>query len=121
MTDHSHGNDNAQIAANMPSAEDCRKISDVFSRLGDGTRLRILWILCHSEQCVSGIAELVGMSSPAVAHHLKLLKDAGLIVARREGKEMRYRLGDNAECRELHRAMDALFHINCLGFSHSGR
>lgn len=113
MTDHSHGNDNAYLAEHMPHADDCRKIADVFSRLGDGTRLRILWILCHSEQCVAGIASLVQMSSPAIAHHLKLLKDSGLIVARREGREMRYRLGDTDECRIMHRAMDALFHISC--------
>ena len=118
MTDHAHGTNNALLAAKMPRAEDCKKIADTFARLGDGTRLRILWILCHSEQCVAGIAGLVEMSSPAVAHHLKLLKDAGLIVARREGKEMRYRLGDSDECRELHRAVDALFHINCPGFAH---
>ena len=73
---HSHGNDNEKLAAQMPSQEDCAKIAGAFAQLGDGTRLKILWILCHSEQCVSNIAQLIGMSSPAVAHHLKLLKSA---------------------------------------------
>ncbi len=110
---HSHGNDNETIAAQMPSAEDCAKIAGAFAQLGDGTRLGILWILCHSEQCVSNIAQLIGMSSPAVAHHLRLLKSAGLIVSRREGKEMLYRLGDTEACLEIHRSIDALFHIHC--------
>ena len=106
------------IAKQLPSAEDCSRIAAAFAQLGDCTRLRVLWLLCHSERCVADIAEAVGMSSPAVAHHLKLLRSAGLIVGRREGREMRYRLGDTAECREIHRAIDALFHVNCPGFVH---
>lgn len=115
---HSHGNDNDKLASEMPSTEDCVKIASAFAQLGDGTRLKILWLLCHSEQCVSNIAQLVGMSSPAVAHHLKLLKSADLIVSRREGKEMLYRLGDSEACKEIHRSIDSLFHISCPGFEH---
>ena len=59
-----------------------------------------------------------GMSGPAVAHHLKLLKGSGLIVSRRDGREMLYRLGDTEECREIHRSIDALFHVRCPGFCH---
>lgn len=113
-TDHTHGHDNQAVLDKMPSTQDCVKIADAFAQLGDGTRLKIFCILCHSEQCVSNIATLCGMSSPAVAHHLKLLKSAGLIVARRDGKEMLYRLGDTEECVEIHRAMDRLFHIKCI-------
>lgn len=120
--DHSHGNDNDLLRSKMPKTEDCVKIAETFAQLGDGTRLKILWLLCHSEQCVTNIAALTEMSGPAVAHHLRLLKNAGLIVSRRDGKEMHYRLGDSDECKEIHRAMDALFHINCPGFAHpSGR
>ncbi|MBQ7226934.1 MAG: winged helix-turn-helix transcriptional regulator [Clostridia bacterium] len=106
---HSHGNDNAELSAKMPKTEDCIAVASAFAQLGDGTRLKILWLLCHSEQCVTNIAHLTGMSGPAVAHHLRLLKSANLIVSRREGKEMRYRLGESNICHELHRAIDALF------------
>ncbi len=115
---HCHGNDNERLKAGMPSSEICGKVAAAFAQLGDGTRLKILWILCHSEQCVQGLSGLVGMSSPAVAHHLKLLKSANLIVSRRVGREMLYRLGDSEECEKIHRAVDDLFHINCVNYSH---
>lgn len=118
LHDHTHGNDNERIKANMPTAEQCENVSAAFSQLGDPTRLKILWILCHSEQCVQGLGGLIGMSSPAVAHHLKQLKTAGLIVSRREGREMLYKLGDTEECRQIHAAMDNLFHVNCFTFTH---
>ena len=118
MNDHTHGNDNERIMAHMPPPELCEKVSEAFAQLGDATRLRILWILCHSEQCVHGLGDMIGMSSPAVAHHLGKLKSAGLIVSRREGREMLYRLGDTGECRQLHIAMDNLFHVNCFTFAH---
>ena len=118
MIDHTNGNDNERIREHLPTAELCGKVSAAFAQLGDATRLKILWILCHSEQCVRGLGDLVGMSSPAVAHHLKQLKSAGLIVSRREGREMLYRLGDSEECRQLHLAMDNLFHVNCFTFTH---
>ena len=63
-------------------------------QLGDPSRLRIFWLLCHCEECVLNIAAIVNMSSPAVSHHLRLLKSSGLIVSRREGKEMYYRTAD---------------------------
>lgn len=112
--EHSHGHNNELIAEKMPSAEDCVKISSAFAQLGDPTRLRIFWILCHSEQCVMGLAALMNMSSPAVAHHLKLLKDSGLIVSRREGREMHYTLGSSEECEMIHEALDNLVHIKCF-------
>ena len=117
--DHAHGNDNERIRAALPTDALCAKVSAAFSQLGDPTRLKVLWILCHSEQCVRGLGDLVGMSSPAVAHHLKQLKSAGLIVSRRVGREMLYRLGDPVECGQLHKAMDALFHVNCFTFAHT--
>lgn len=112
--EHDHGHDNKLIAERMPVKDDFKKIAAAFSELGDPTRLRILWILCHSEQCVQGLAALTEMSSPAVAHHLKQLKTSGLIVSTRRGKEMYYRLGDSEECAEIHGAIDRLFHVKCF-------
>ena len=53
------------------------------------------------------------MSSPAVCHHLRLLKQAGLLVSRREGKEMYYKLAETAEAVLLHRALDDILDIKC--------
>ena len=80
---HCHCDNENKIIKCMPSVEDCSSMADIFKQLSDGTRLRILWMLCHLEECVSNIAAAMEMSDPAVSHHLKQLKGSGLIVSRR--------------------------------------
>lgn len=70
-------------------------ISKAFKHLGDPKRLQIFWLLCHRKECVINIAAIMDMSSPAVSHHLKILKMAGLIKSNREGKEMFYEADEN--------------------------
>lgn len=53
------------------------------------------------------------MTDPAVSHHLKLLKKGGLIVSRREGKEVYYHVADNEKSELLHHACEAMFKIAC--------
>lgn len=53
------------------------------------------------------------MSNPAASHHLRILKNSGLITSRRSGKEVYYTLADTPEARLLHKAVDSLFHITC--------
>ena len=88
-------------------------ISFLFQQLGDSTRLRILWLLCHCEECVCNIVAAVDMSAPAVSHHLRILKKSGIIISRREGKEVYYTLSDTPQAKLLHRSVDALFEISC--------
>ena len=71
---HNHGQNIERVLDNMPSAEGFQDISFLFQQLGDSTRLRILWLLCHCEECVCNIAAAVDMSAPAVSHHLRILK-----------------------------------------------
>ena len=59
------------------------------------------------------IAAIMGMSSPAVAHHLKVLKEAGLIVSRRDGKEMYYRAADTEIAAVLHNSIEEIMEIAC--------
>lgn len=80
---HNHGGNLADLMAAIPTEQQFFMAADVFSMLCDSTRLRILWLLCHTEECVSDIAAAVSMSSPAVSHHLKTLKQSGLITSRR--------------------------------------
>ena len=70
-------------------------------------------MLCHLEASVSGLAELVGMTSPAVSHHLRLLKNAGLVESTRSGKEMLYRAADTELARVLHHTVERLAAITC--------
>ncbi|MGN0298083.1 MAG: ArsR/SmtB family transcription factor [Lachnospiraceae bacterium] len=109
---HNHGNiDN--VLDVMPTNEQCIEAAETFKQLGDGTRLQILWLLCHSEECVLNIAAAIDMSAPAVSHHLRFLKQAGLIKSRRIGKEVHYSLADSKEAQLVHEMIDALFHIKC--------
>lgn len=108
-----HGGDAREILEAMPSPEAVRAVSQALGQLGDPSRLRIFWLLCHTEECVMDIARYVGMSSPAISHHLRLLKSAGLIVSCRDGKEMLYKAADSELVRELHRMIERIAEISC--------
>ena len=88
-------------------------VAEVFRQLGDTPRIRIFWLLCHCEQCVVNTPAMLEMSSPAVSHHLRPLKNSGLIVCRREGKEVYYRAADTEESRLLHRMIEQVMEIAC--------
>ncbi len=108
---HHHGQDLRRILARMPSAPRFERVARRFKLLEDPTRLRILWLLCHCEECVTDIGAVVGMSVAAVSHHLQVLRRAGVIVSRRRGKEIHYTLAKTHEARLLHRSVDALFEL----------
>ena len=87
---HNHGQEIESLLTNLPKSIDFANISELFRQLSDCSRIKIFWILCHCEECVINLSAMMDMSSPAVSHHLKLLKSAGLITSRREGKEVYY-------------------------------
>ena len=95
------------------SVKDPSLVADLFRQLSDPSRMRIFWILCHCEECVINLSAMMEMSSPAVSHHLKLLKSAGLIVSRREGKEVYYKAAESEKVHEMHRMMESLMEISC--------
>jgi len=88
-------------------------VAEIFRLLDDGSRVRIFWLLCHCEECVLNISALTGLSSPAASHHLRLLKDAGLIESRREGKEVYYRAADTPTVKLLHGVIEKAMEISC--------
>lgn len=59
----------------------------LFKAIGDPTRLRILWMLasCGDELCVCDIEAAFDLSQPTISHHLKLLRQAGLVRAEKRG------------------------------------
>lgn len=101
------------LCANIDHIEDFRVVSDIFKQLGDPTRLRIFWLLCHCEECVQNIAAIMNMSSPAISHHLRPLKASGLIASRREGKEVYYKAADTQQTQLLHIMMEQVMKISC--------
>lgn len=63
-----------------------------FQALSDGNRLRILWRLTDGERCVCELAEALDLGQSLLSFHLKTLREAGLVRARKEGRWMHYRL-----------------------------
>ena len=112
---HSHGEGRqiALIQEQLDHTEHFQTVAEVFKQLGDMNRIRVFWLLCHCEECVINIAAMLRMSSPAVSHHLRPLKNSGLIVSRREGKEVYYRAADTEQSRLLHQMIEQVMEITC--------
>ena len=110
---HDHGASIEHAPERIPSVEEFQTVSELFRQLGDGSRIRIFWLLCHCEECVINLSALVKMSSPAVSHHLRQLKAAGLILSRREGKEVYYKAANTPPAQLLHRMIEQLVEIAC--------
>ncbi len=103
---HDHGGGLPELLAHIPQGEALHQSAAVFSQLSDPSRLRLLWLLCHCEECGVNLAAAVGMSAAAVSHHLRSLRLHGLITSRREGKEVYYTLSDTETARLVHRMVD---------------
>ncbi len=81
--------------------------------LGHGSRLELLDFLAQGERCVEDLAQVAGLSMANTSKHLQQLKAAGLVQARRDGKHIRYRLGDE-------RVLDALGVLRAIAAAHIG-
>lgn len=112
---HQHGENPevAMIREQGNHVNNFQTVADIFKQLGDTTRIRIFWLLCHCEECVINISAMLEMSSPAVSHHLRPLKNSGLIVSRREGKEVYYRAADTPQSQLLHQMIEQVMEIAC--------
>ncbi len=110
---HDGGAGNALLQAQLDRVDYFQIVAEVFRQLGDTTRIRIFWLLCHCEECVLNISAMMKMSSPAVSHHLRPLKNSGLVVSRREGKEVYYRAADTEQSRLLHQMIEQVMEITC--------
>ncbi len=69
-------------------------VSEIFKALSDETRTKLLYLLGEGELCVCDLADILGMSLPAVSHHLRLLRTMRLVKYRRQGKQAYYSLDD---------------------------
>ena len=84
-----------ELAEKMPKEESFGQVASVFQQISDCTRLRILWLLCHTTASVGA------------------MRADGLVSAKRSGKEVYYTLAASDKARLLHRTIDAMFEIAC--------
>lgn len=81
--------------------------------LGHGSRLELLDFLAQGERSVEDLSQVAGLSMANTSKHLQQLKAAGLVQARRDGKHIRYILGDE-------RVLDALAVLRAIAAAHIG-
>lgn len=111
--EHDHHHIEETYSVHAPRIETIEAVAEAMKQLGDTSRLRIFWLLCHTEACVVEIANSVDMSSPAVSHHLRVLKAAGLITSNRNGKEMYYKASDTEIADAMHHTIEKIARITC--------
>lgn len=88
-----------------PQAELQANICSVFS---NAKRIEILWALADGERSVGEIARAVDSSLPNTSHHLRLMKDKGILTSRRLGRSIQYRINEPKT-------------VNCLLFRYSAK
>ncbi len=69
-------------------------VAELFRSFSDTSRVRILSAIVERELNVGTLAALVGVTESAVSHHMRGLRQMRLVAARREGKEVFYRIED---------------------------
>ncbi|MFC6091697.1 ArsR/SmtB family transcription factor [Saccharothrix lopnurensis] len=94
----------------LPPGAHVEAAVDGFRMLADGTRLRMMWLLCGAEYDVTTLAAAVGIARPAVSQHLAKLKLAGLVAVRRDGRRAVYRVRGGHVRRLLAEAVETADH-----------
>jgi ArsR family transcriptional regulator, lead/cadmium/zinc/bismuth-responsive transcriptional repressor len=89
---HAHG----PVPDRVLDLDDAQLLAERFKLLSDPSRLRIVYALLEGgELCVSDLAGLVEVSESATSHQLRQLRLAGLVRARKQGREVFYRIADS--------------------------
>jgi len=71
------------------------EVADYFSVMSEPARLKIIHAICQSERTVSEIVEVAGLTQSNISRHLGLMYRYGLLVKRREGNQIFYRMADD--------------------------
>ena len=74
------------------SSEVSVSLAEVFRQLGQPVRIQILLTIASQEACVCHIEAALGIRQAAISQHLMVLRDAGLVAANRDGRNIYYRL-----------------------------
>jgi len=83
------------VSAALPNTDEAADLAEMFRLLGDPTRVRILFALLEAgELCVCDVAAVVDTTETKVSQAMRLLRSAGVVRNRREGRKIFYRLDD---------------------------
>jgi len=85
-----------KCCANKKSIQEAEKTANLLGIIAEKSRLKILCILKENEQCVCDIWQALDLPQNLVSHHLKVLRDAGFIDARKEGLKVIYSINKKA-------------------------
>lgn len=83
------------LKVNLPDEQKLYDLAELFKVFGDSTRTRILSCLSTVEMCVNDLASILNMTISAVSHQLRVLRNAKLVKAQKQGKEVYYSLDDD--------------------------
>jgi DNA-binding transcriptional ArsR family regulator len=96
--DHQHPVDRARVAAaraDLLSVDEAGRLAGLLGLLADPVRSRILFALASAEElCVGDLALALDATEDQVSYGLKLLRTAGMVVFRKQGRVVFYRLSD---------------------------
>lgn len=86
----------AAVSERLVGPGEATRLAELFKLVSDPNRVRILSALLEAgELCVCDLAETVGMTDSSVSHALRLLRTAGVVRNRRDGRTIYYSLADS--------------------------
>jgi len=80
----------------VTTATDLSRATQLFHALSDETRLAVVEMLHDGERCVCDLQDALDVAQSRLSFHLKVLKDAGLVTDRKEGRWVHYALSSDA-------------------------
>lgn len=97
------------------SVNELYDLSELFKVFGDSTRIRILDALLENDLCVFHLCEKLDMEQSAVSHQLRILKTAGLVRSRKDGRTVCYSLDDEHVQEILSSGLKHIMHKKHMG------
>lgn|SRR3972149_3333866 len=94
------------LAKSMPAEDVLVELSDVFQIMSDPNRLKILHCLSQGEVCVCDLSAVLGLSTSAISHQLRMLRAMRLVRSRRDGRNVYYSLDDEHIARLMRMALE---------------
>ena len=91
---HLHQEIAREVKGQLPDDEVYTQLAETFGALADSNRAKIIHSLRGRELCVGCLADILGVSEPAVSQHLRILRTLRLVRSRKEGRLVYYALND---------------------------